>query len=275
MSCAVVHGPSSHVDVSVPHIDVNTDSPKDNNFLRPALVYFHGGGVISGSRAENAYFESWLKGLITAYLQKAIFLSADYTLLGSPSQTEFDIVEDVKDLWVWIDHKLNDILEGLGSSAKLQNGMIAVADGSGGALPAAYAVSTIFVSTCRRCTRHPKPLVLLSSYGMGGNSIHSHYLTRKTTPLHPTFLGRPIPILAARASFAPVLDVTPPARPTTRDAPSPRPRDRGMAWLHGDEDKVVFGQGKGGDHGFTATGKEDYKKELDESWEFVTRHLLG
>ncbi|KAG2033452.1 Alpha/Beta hydrolase protein [Suillus americanus] len=135
----------------------------------PAVVYFHGGGLTVGNR--RSWFPTWLKNRLSAL--GIIFISADYRLI--PPGTGYDVLADVQDaitfvagdLNVQLDQELADL--GTGSRFRIDPTSIGVAGTSSGGfcayLCAIYAV--------------PKPKVVLSLYGMGGDLLTDQYLAPK------------------------------------------------------------------------------------------------
>ncbi|KAG1732406.1 Alpha/Beta hydrolase protein [Suillus paluster] len=135
----------------------------------PAVVYFHGGGLTVGNK--QSWFPTWLKSRLSA--RGIIFISADYRLL--PPGTGYDVLADVKDAIAFVAGDLNvqidQELAGLsfGSRFRVDPASIGVAGSSAGGY-CAYL-----------CAIHavPKPKVLLSLYGMGGDFLTDQYLALK------------------------------------------------------------------------------------------------
>ncbi|KAM0748479.1 alpha/beta-hydrolase [Meredithblackwellia eburnea MCA 4105] len=184
---------------------------------RPALVFYHGGGAISGSRAENGWFPRWLLDLC---IQKdIIFISADYSLL-SP-QTGFDIIQDVKDLFAWIANDLNSKLEDLGSKASIDSTKLAVMGASGGGIPAYY---TGLYAT-------PRPRAVIGVYAMGGDTLNDLWTVPKTEPW-VTWQNILIPMIDPK-SAKPVVDLASPGSdtpPTTETDIETHPRNMLSFW---------------------------------------------
>src|SRR5882724_9417918 len=78
--------------------------------LRPALVYFHGGGLTAGDK--TSWFPFWLHGMLSSLISSPFlhpttedramtagyaFIAPDYQLL--PPATGHHILEDIKDLF--------------------------------------------------------------------------------------------------------------------------------------------------------------------------------
>lgn len=95
-----------------------------------------------------------------------VFISADYRLI--PPATGHDILADIKDLFTFLDRDVNNLIKGSTGEHTFQidSNAIAVAGSSAGALCAYLA--TIHAS--------PRPKVVLSLYGMGGDMLVRPYL---------------------------------------------------------------------------------------------------
>lgn len=130
----------------------------------PAIIYYHGGGMVAGSR-RGMGFPLWLYD----HCQEKgyIFVSADYRLCH-PS-TALDQIEDAKALFRFLGG--DDFQTTLPESFTLDTARIAVAGFSAGAYSARAA--------CVYAT--PKPAVLLASYGTGGDWLLDHW-TRARPP---------------------------------------------------------------------------------------------
>ncbi|KAL8281137.1 hypothetical protein RQP46_006495 [Phenoliferia psychrophenolica] len=105
-------------------------SKGDEDHSLPLLVYFHGGGLLVGSR--TAWFPHWL--LTDALDAGFAFISVDYTLLV-PTDGHA-LIADVKDLFAWIVSDLNQhIAESSGSSQLVNtNRIVACGSSAGGYL---------------------------------------------------------------------------------------------------------------------------------------------
>ncbi|KAG2049087.1 alpha/beta-hydrolase [Suillus hirtellus] len=158
------------LDVYLPPDGVDQQFGQQVIQYHPVVVYFHGGGLTVGNK--RSWFPTWLKSRLHA--RGIIFISADYHLI--PPGTGYDVLADVKDaiafvagdLNVQLDQELADL--GSGSRFRIDPTSIGVAGTSAGGfcayLCAIYAV--------------PKPKVVLSLYGMGGDFLTDQYLTPKT-----------------------------------------------------------------------------------------------
>ncbi|KAG2106542.1 Alpha/Beta hydrolase protein [Suillus discolor] len=158
------------LDVYLPPDGADQQFAQQVTQYHPAVVYFHGGGLTVGNR--RSWFPTWLKSRLHA--RGIIFISADYRLI--PPGTGYDVLADVKDaiafvagdLNIQLDQELADL--GSGSRFRIDPMSIGVAGTSAGGfcayLCAIYAV--------------PKPKVVLSLYGMGGDFLTDQYLAPKT-----------------------------------------------------------------------------------------------
>ncbi|KIJ54242.1 hypothetical protein M422DRAFT_221782 [Sphaerobolus stellatus SS14] len=139
--------------------------------LRPAVIYFHGGGLTVGHR--KAWFPHWMyKRAINSGFA---FISVEYRLL--PPATGFEILEDILNLFHFLDSQISEKIKVQGRSDSIDMQRIVVAGSSAGGL-CAYVAGV---------HAKPKPKAVLSLYGMGGDFFTPHYLIRKTKPF---FRGR-------------------------------------------------------------------------------------
>ncbi|KAH8824716.1 alpha/beta-hydrolase, partial [Flagelloscypha sp. PMI_526] len=141
--------------------------------LLPIVIFFHGGGLMSGGK-NDLLFATWLKDLS---IQRGFaFIAADYPLLYP--FTYKDIISQTDELFKFISSpSINDYLP---SGTRLNPGRIAVTGFSAGA----------YVSSIAVIHAHPKPVALLSAYGMGydllndtwvkGNKVYSDPVSRGT-----------------------------------------------------------------------------------------------
>ncbi|KAF9262867.1 alpha/beta-hydrolase [Marasmius fiardii PR-910] len=136
----------------------------------PAVVYFHGGGLVMGSRSD--LFPTWLQNRVTS--AGYVFISADFRLIPTGPTTGHDVIKDIKDLFSFLRSG-----ETLGNQFRLDPAKIAVAGSSAGGLCAYLA--TIHVS--------PKPVALLSIFASGGDFLTPFYLNAKSEPF---LRGRPL-----------------------------------------------------------------------------------
>ncbi|KZT63603.1 alpha/beta-hydrolase [Daedalea quercina L-15889] len=132
--------------------------------ILPGLVFFHGGGMVAGSRTE--YFE-WASE--SALAKGMIFFTADYRLIH-PS-TGFDVVEDVRALFTFLaDPSFSETY--LPDGIFLDITRLAAMGVSGGGYPARAAA----------LYAQPKPNAVFLLYAMGGSFLSDHWLSVK----HPT-----------------------------------------------------------------------------------------
>ncbi|KAF4619690.1 hypothetical protein D9613_004826 [Agrocybe pediades] len=141
------------IDVYFPPLPRNS-----SNVSLPVVVNFHGGALTIGNR--KSFFPGWLLDRVLS--MGYAFISADYRLLIP--HTGEEIIEDLQDLFKFI---ASTIFQGEDYSFKLDNDRIAAVGDSGGAI--------LTYLTAIHCT--PKPKVLLSVYGSGGDFSDVKYLT--------------------------------------------------------------------------------------------------
>ncbi|KDQ25694.1 hypothetical protein PLEOSDRAFT_1045533 [Pleurotus ostreatus PC15] len=142
----------------------------------PAVIYFHGGGMTVGDR--KSWFPLWLQQRINS--AGIAFISTDYSLL--PPASGHQIVRDIQDLFGFLSTgQMNDCLKAAFPQTKflINPNALAVAGSSAGGLCSYLAA--IHAS--------PRPIALLSMYGMGGDFLTPHYLIPKSKPF---FRGREI-----------------------------------------------------------------------------------
>ncbi|KAG6808074.1 hypothetical protein H0H92_005463 [Tricholoma furcatifolium] len=132
----------------------------------PAIIYFHGGGVVFGNRLS--WFPNWLYERVA----KAgyAFISADYRLI--PPSTGHDVVEDLQDAMSFSVSREFSFPVG---TFWVNPDAIAVAGSSGGGL-CAYLAAMNSTSI--------KPKALISVYGKGGDFFTPNFLEVKTKPLY-------------------------------------------------------------------------------------------
>ncbi|KAJ5119328.1 alpha/beta-hydrolase [Penicillium atrosanguineum] len=143
--------------------EVNLDYylPNTDRGSLPALIYYHGGGMTAGSR--RSMFPFWLYNHCQA--KDYIFVSADYRLCHPT--TALDQIEDAKALFKFVaGETFNDDLP---VSITLDTTRIAVTGFSAGAYSARAAC--IYAE--------PKPAVLLTGYGLGGNLLLDHWTSAR------------------------------------------------------------------------------------------------
>jgi len=162
------------------------------------VLFFHGGGLFCGGRADFHVIQS-NKWMIDASLaQGHIFISADYRLLVPASS--HDQIADVKALFQYLASPSFSV-NLPASLGTLDMNRIAVAGASAGGYIARLAVVHV----------QPRPRVLLSLFGMGGDFFSDHWVGQKTEPMR--MVGELVP----RERLAHLLDQEHPA--TVCEAP--------------------------------------------------------
>ncbi|KAF8815570.1 alpha/beta-hydrolase [Phlegmacium glaucopus] len=137
----------------------------------PAIVFFHGGGLMMGNRRD--FFPAWLQKRANSL--GYAFISADYQLL-LPS-TGHDILNDIQDVFKFVTE--NNIAHRK-TTFEIDPEKIIIAGGSAGGALAHLAAGHI---------SSPKPKGVLALYPMGGDFLTAHWLQPKTKPF---FMGRPL-----------------------------------------------------------------------------------
>ncbi|KAL4073279.1 Alpha/Beta hydrolase protein [Scleroderma yunnanense] len=161
-----------HVDGKPICLDVYLpDDTKAWSDKRPTIVYFHGGSLTVGNR--QSWFPTWLHRRLSD--KGFILISADYRLI--PPSTGHDLVEDMQDVFRFVATSLNDRLDETYSKEddprfRVDPEAIGVGGTSAGSLCAFLA--------CMHAD--PKPKVVFSMYGMGGNLLTHQYLIPKREP---------------------------------------------------------------------------------------------
>ncbi|KAH8831732.1 Alpha/Beta hydrolase protein [Flagelloscypha sp. PMI_526] len=148
---SVVEGHSIQFDLYLP--------PQVGKSTIPAVVFFHGGGLVSGSR-KDMFFPAVFKDLTVTH--GYAFISAEYRLLQWPATSGHHIVEDIKALWTYLSQPLD--LSSSTLTIDLNNSVVAGA--SAGAYVARLA--SIYLS--------PQPKAMLLGYGFGGNLLSNRGL---------------------------------------------------------------------------------------------------
>ncbi|GJJ13184.1 hypothetical protein Clacol_007435 [Clathrus columnatus] len=162
-----VDGIKVELDVYLP--PEGTETNLSQAHLRPAIVYFHGGGLIVGEK--DAWFPYWIynRAMVAGYA----FITANYRLLV-PSSAH-DIVADIKDLFIFIKNEINHVIRLNGRPEGVDSEKLIVAGNSAGGTCAYLAA----------INADPKPKAMLSVYGMGGELMTPHYLSLKEGPVYP------------------------------------------------------------------------------------------
>lgn len=78
-----------------------------NNSSQPVIIRFHGGGLVAADSLFPDFFGYWLLDL--AKKHGAIIVSANHRLL--PEANAADILEDLDDVWAWVQSTLPDFLK--------------------------------------------------------------------------------------------------------------------------------------------------------------------
>ncbi|KAK4706078.1 hypothetical protein P7C70_g125, partial [Phenoliferia sp. Uapishka_3] len=134
----------------------------------PALIYFHGGGLVMGNRHINTWFPKWLAA--DALKAGMAVISPSYTFLSPHSG--LDVLEDIKSCFSWISNSLNSELLTSGTRLQVDTSRLAVSGSSAGGWCAYMAGSSAL----------PKPRAIISIYGMAGDLLSPMYLEPKTKP---------------------------------------------------------------------------------------------
>ncbi|KAH8917901.1 alpha/beta-hydrolase [Atractiella rhizophila] len=145
---------------SRPNSKVDVYLPSAAQGKLPTVLFFHGGGIVTGDRGQNPIFSYWLAD---GTLEKGwVFLSAGYSLL--PKHTGYDILDDVQTLLKY----LRDNEEEL----HVDSQKIIVVGASGGAVPGRLAAAWA----------EPKPLGFVSMFGMSGDWFLDHWVQKHDNP---------------------------------------------------------------------------------------------
>lgn len=80
----------------------------------PVIVRFHGGFLITGAALFPDFAAQW--ALDYAVSHSAIWVTPDYRLL--PEANGLDVLEDLKDFWIWVRKDLSGYLQSIGSPAQ-------------------------------------------------------------------------------------------------------------------------------------------------------------
>ncbi|EPS92979.1 hypothetical protein FOMPIDRAFT_1056392 [Fomitopsis schrenkii] len=142
-------------------IKVDFKAPPSARGVLPGVIFFHGGGMVAGSRHEYA---EWI--VESAHAQGMIFLSADHRLIH-PS-TGFDIIEDMRALFAFLaDPTFSE--KHLPDGVFLDPTRIAVMGASGGG----------YAARATALYAQPKPKAVFLLYAMGGEFLSDHWLSVK------------------------------------------------------------------------------------------------
>lgn len=194
-----VLGVDYHLDCYLPD---QAALDKHNRDSAPILIYWHGGGLCSGTRAWNDLVPAWL--FVPALEAGISVISLEYTLLGPHSA--HCIVDDVRDAFDFVSNKLNDALPS--KSVRLDPSRIAVSGSSAGGYVAYVAAAAL----------PDRIKAVVSLYGAGGDLLTNWYLQEKTAP----FLDG-LPLLTDAAPFRAILDQSASSTPPTVSFSMPDP----------------------------------------------------
>ncbi|TFK70737.1 alpha/beta-hydrolase [Pluteus cervinus] len=161
------------VPISVPYksfngrqifLDIYPPTPFAPGQTAPALIFFHGGGLVVGNR--KSWFPTWLQTRMNS--TGIAFISADYRLM--PQATVHDILKDVKDVFAFVRDRTGNRPDANHFSVwDIDPAAIGVAGSSGGGILAYLAGTQV----------SPRPTVVVSLYGQGASSFNSHWLEPK------------------------------------------------------------------------------------------------
>ncbi|KAH8824715.1 Alpha/Beta hydrolase protein [Flagelloscypha sp. PMI_526] len=126
----------------------------------PVVIFFHGGGLMSGGK-NDLLFATWLRDL--SIQCGFAFIAADYPLLHP--LTYKDIITQTKELFKFISSP--SMNEHLPAGVAVNPERIAVTGFSAGA----------YVSRIAVIHAQPKPVALLSAFGMGGDFLNNTWVT--------------------------------------------------------------------------------------------------
>ncbi|GAA5864469.1 hypothetical protein JCM3774_005138 [Rhodotorula dairenensis] len=175
-------GVDYHLDCYLPE---QAALDKHRRATAPILIYWHGGGLCSGTRALDGLVPTWL--FVPALEAGLAIISLEYTLLGP--QSAHCILDDVRDAFGFIRTRLNDALPA--DSVKVDPSRIAVSGSSAGGY-VAYVAAAALANEIR---------AVVSLYGAGGDLLTDWYLQVKTAP----FLDG-LPLLTDPTPFRAILE---------------------------------------------------------------------
>ncbi|OJJ97803.1 hypothetical protein ASPACDRAFT_45101 [Aspergillus aculeatus ATCC 16872] len=106
---------------------------------RPTIIRFHGGGLMIADSLFMAFWSPWLSDL--ALKHGAVIISPNYRLM--PQANGLDILEDIEDLWKWVNSSAaRDLLAAHSIPTELDlTRVLAVGDSAGGLLSLNFALS--------------------------------------------------------------------------------------------------------------------------------------
>lgn len=120
-----------------PHsIDVSILVPKSlKPGKHPLFVKFHGGGLITGDALYPDWFANYLVNFI--HRTNAIAVLPNYRLV--PEHSGDDILDDVRDLWKWVEEELEGYIASLHPSVELDPSRLLVGGDSAGGWTALHS----------------------------------------------------------------------------------------------------------------------------------------
>ncbi|OAL49987.1 alpha/beta-hydrolase [Pyrenochaeta sp. DS3sAY3a] len=101
----------------------------------PLFVKFHGGGLITG----DALYPDWFANFLVDFLHRtnSIAVLPNYRLV--PEHSGDDILEDVRDLWRWVDDELPAYLKTIDSALEIDFDKVLINGDSAGGWPALHS----------------------------------------------------------------------------------------------------------------------------------------
>jgi len=165
------------LDIYLPAPDAQVQASKVGGL--PTVIFFHGGGLVFGTREQNFIFPYWL--LEQTLAEGWAFISADYSKL--PAYTAHDMIDDVRAVLKFIASP--ELTQHLGG-VHIDTTRLAVTGASAGAYIARLAV----------LYAEPKACALVSLYGMGGSFLLPHWTDIRTgDAVGPFLVERPTPFV--------------------------------------------------------------------------------
>ncbi|WWD04121.1 hypothetical protein V865_002187 [Kwoniella europaea PYCC6329] len=147
----------------------------------PALIFFHGGGLTSGSK-KDLYFPKYL--MEQCLSKNIIFIAANYRLLLPLSG--IDILQDVETLFSYLSSSSTELVSSLQTKGfQLNHERLGVVGVSGGD----YLARASIVLPPSKIPEKVRPKVYVDLYGMGGDWLLDHWI--KAKPSMPNLIGTP------------------------------------------------------------------------------------
>ncbi|OCF77774.1 hypothetical protein I204_01775 [Kwoniella mangroviensis CBS 8886] len=178
------YNPINKIDLDV-YLPTNDTSQGDevDVYIKslPALIFFHGGGLVAGSK-KDLYFPSYLKEQCLS--KNIIFIAANYRLLLPLSGIE--ILQDVETLFSYLSSSSTELFSSLQARGfKLNHERLGVVGVSGGD----YLARASVVLPPSKIPQKVRPKVYINLYGMGGDWLLDHWI--KAKPSMPNLVGAP------------------------------------------------------------------------------------